>query len=155
MSDDQMIKARRNPDGEIVQVLPDGSTRPFEETSDWARVDAMTDEEAYQNALDDPDNPPLTDERLATMRRIPNLPRLRLRLGLTQEEFARQFQIRLATLRDWEERNLHPDTTAIAYLRVIERIPDAVQQALANDLDQQPAAVGVNDRSDEGVRRSG
>ena len=33
-------------------------------TADWARFDAMTEEEAYQNALDDPDNPPLTAEQL-------------------------------------------------------------------------------------------
>lgn len=30
-----------------------------------ARVMAMTDEEAYANALSDPDSPPLTDEQLA------------------------------------------------------------------------------------------
>jgi hypothetical protein len=30
--------------------------------TDWARVDAMTDEEIGQNALNDPDNQPLTDE---------------------------------------------------------------------------------------------
>lgn len=32
--------------------------------TDWERVDNMTDEELTQNALDDPDNPPLTDEEL-------------------------------------------------------------------------------------------
>lgn len=30
--------------------------------TDWARVDAMTEEELYANALSDPDNPPLTAE---------------------------------------------------------------------------------------------
>jgi hypothetical protein len=30
--------------------------------TDWARVDAMTEEEIEQNALSDPDNQPLTDE---------------------------------------------------------------------------------------------
>ncbi len=32
--------------------------------TDWERVRNMSDEEAEQNALDDPDNPPLTDEQL-------------------------------------------------------------------------------------------
>lgn len=36
--------------------------------TDWARVDAFTDEQLMQNALDDPDNPPLTDEELAQAR---------------------------------------------------------------------------------------
>jgi putative transcriptional regulator len=90
----------------------------------------MTDEEAYQNALDDPDNPPLTSEQLAKMRRIPNPKQLRLKLNLTQEEFARQFQIGLYTLRDWEQGARRPDSIARTYLRVIEAIPDAVRQAL-------------------------
>lgn len=133
MSDENTIRARRNPDGRLEQILPDGSTRPLEDQSDWARFDAMTDEEAYQNALDDPDNPPLTPEQLARMRRIPNPRKLRLAMNLTQKEFARQFEISLSTLRDWEERVRHLDRTAISYLRVIEKNPDAVRQALGTD----------------------
>jgi hypothetical protein len=30
--------------------------------TDWARIDAMTEEEVEQNALSDPDNQPFTDE---------------------------------------------------------------------------------------------
>jgi len=30
--------------------------------TDWARLDAMTEEEIERNAADDPDNPPMTDE---------------------------------------------------------------------------------------------
>jgi putative transcriptional regulator len=37
---------------------------------DWARIDAMTEEELTANALSDPDNPPLTEEELAGIRRI-------------------------------------------------------------------------------------
>ena len=130
MSDDNMIRARRNTDGTLEQILPDGTTRPLEGKSDWSRVDAMTDEEAYQNALDDPDNPPLTPERLAKMRRIPNPKTIRLGLNLTQEEFARQFHIALGTLRDWEQHVRMPDSTAIAYLNVIKKNPEAVRDAL-------------------------
>ncbi len=130
MSDGNMVRAKRTADGRLAQILSDGSTRPLEGKSDWARVDAMTDEEAYQNALDDPDNPPLTAERLATMRHIPNPKKLRLGLGLTQEAFARQFQIALGTVRDWEQNVRMPDGTAVTYLRAIEKIPDAVRQAL-------------------------
>ena len=30
--------------------------------TDWAKIDAMTEEEIEQNALNDSDNPPLPDE---------------------------------------------------------------------------------------------
>jgi putative transcriptional regulator len=130
MNDASIVRARRTADGHLEQILPDGSTRPLEGQTDWAYLDAMTDEEAYQHALDDPDNPPLTPERLATMRRVPDPRRLRLSMNLTQEEFARQFEIALGTLRDWEQRSRLPDSTAKAYLRVIARDPDAVRRAL-------------------------
>jgi putative transcriptional regulator len=133
MSEESIVRARRGPDGRLEQILPDGTTRPLEGKSDWARVDAMTEEEAYQNALDDPDNPPRTTAELARMPRIPNPRQLRRHLGLTQEEFARQFHIALGTLRDWEQGVRRPDSTAKSYLRVIEKIPDAVRQALNGD----------------------
>ena len=38
--------------------------REMEDLTDWERVDNITEEEIEQNALDDPDNPPLTDEEL-------------------------------------------------------------------------------------------
>jgi putative transcriptional regulator len=91
----------------------------------------MTPEEAYQNALADPDNPPLTDDQLARMRRFPNPRQIREGLGLTQREFARQFEIALGTLRDWEQGARRPDSAARAYLRVIAQMPDAVREALA------------------------
>ena len=43
---------------------------------DWAKIDAMTDEEIEAAARSDPDNPPLTDAELAQMRRVnPRAPR--------------------------------------------------------------------------------
>lgn len=47
---------------EIDRMLANG-----EDLTDWARLDAMTEEEIEANALSDPDNPPLTDEQLANM----------------------------------------------------------------------------------------
>jgi putative transcriptional regulator len=99
-------------------------------TTDWARIAAMTDEEAHQNALTDPDNPPLTNEQLSRMRRVPNPREIREQLGLTQREFAQRFEIALGTLRDWEQGARRPDSAARAYLRVIQHNPDAVLDAL-------------------------
>lgn len=99
--------------------------------AEWARLDAMTEEELHQNALDDPDNPPLTDEQLARMRRVPRPHAIRKQLGLTQREFARTFEIALGTLRDWEQGSRGMDSAAMAYLRVIQHDPEAVIAALA------------------------
>ena len=131
MSENDIVRARRLPDGTVVQVLPDGSTRPFEDRTDWARLEAMTEEEIEANALSDPDNPPLTDEELARMRPVPNPRRIRERLKLTQEQFAARFEVPLGTLRDWEQGVSYPDSAAKILLRVIDKDPEAVINALA------------------------
>jgi putative transcriptional regulator len=72
MSKADTIVARRLPDGTLVQVLPDGSTRPFPpDRTDWAALRAMTDAEVDAAALSDPDNPPFSPERQARLRRVP------------------------------------------------------------------------------------
>ena len=131
MNESSIVRARRLPDGTVVQVLPDGSTRPFEDRTDWARLEAMTEEEIEANALADPDNPPSTPEELARMRPVPQPRRIRERLGLTQEQFAERFEIPLGTLRDWEQRVSEPDRSARTLLRVIEQDAEAVVKALA------------------------
>ena len=131
MSEKDIVRARSLPDGTVVEVLPDGSTRPFEDRTDWARLEAMTEEEIEANALSDPDNPPLTDEELARMRRVPNPRAIRERLKLTQEQFATQFEVPLGTLRDWEQGAREPDSAARTLLRVIDQDPEAVVNALA------------------------
>lgn len=55
---------------------------------------------------------------------------IRKRLGLTQQAFASAFGFPLSTLRDWEQGRARPETTARAYLMVIDREPQAVQRAL-------------------------
>jgi putative transcriptional regulator len=90
----------------------------------------MTDEDVHAAALADPDAQPLTDEQLATMKRVPRAKTLRRALGLTQEEFAARYYLPLGTLRDWEQGVCEPDQAARAYLRAIAGDPSAVQRAL-------------------------
>jgi putative transcriptional regulator len=97
---------------------------------DWRRADAMTDAQIHAAALSDPDAQPLTPQRLASMRRTPQVRVIRRALGLSQEEFAARFHIPLGTLRDWEQDRKEPDTAARAYLRVIGHNPAAVTAAL-------------------------
>ena len=55
---------------------------------------------------------------------------IRDRLGMTQEEFARQFGLSVNTLRHWEQGKRVPEGPTRAYLLVIDRAPKAVQKAL-------------------------
>jgi putative transcriptional regulator len=130
MSEENMIRARLLPDGTVVQVLPDGSTRPMVDTTDYARLNAMSEDEIEANALSDPDNPPLTDEELKRFHRIQSPKEIRQKLQMTQEQFAAEFRIPLGTLRDWEQGVSSPDTAARSYLRVIAKNPQAVLDAL-------------------------
>ena len=98
--------------------------------TDWERLRNMTDEEAHQNALSDPDNPPLDAARLARMKRVPRVKIIRRALGLTQEQFSDRYRIPLGTLRDWEQGRSEPDQATRAYLKVIATDPDAVLRAL-------------------------
>ena len=90
--------------------MPDGSREPLAESTDWERIRAMTDEEVTAAAFADPDAQPLTEARLASMKRVPRAKTLRRALGLTQEEFATRYHIiPVGTLRDWEQGRSEPD----------------------------------------------
>ncbi|MBB3936220.1 helix-turn-helix domain-containing protein [Aureimonas phyllosphaerae] len=56
--------------------------------------------------------------------------RVRNRLGLSQPEFARRFRVPVGTLRDWEQARTAPPDFALAYVRVIERHPEMVLEAI-------------------------
>jgi len=55
---------------------------------------------------------------------------IRMKLGMTQKEFAGQFGFSINTLRHWEQGKRQPEGPTRAYLLVIERAPKAVQKAL-------------------------
>ncbi|MCY1668035.1 helix-turn-helix domain-containing protein [Rhizobium sp. SL86] len=59
---------------------------------------------------------------------------LRAELKLTQEQFALTYGIDVETLRNWEQGKRRPDRAAEAYLRVIERMPDAARVAQEDEL---------------------
>jgi putative transcriptional regulator len=95
--------------------------------TDWDKVDATTDVDIARHIAEDADTAPeMTDAQFAAAK----IRRLRRRLGLSQLDFASRFGIPVGTLRDWEQARSQPDTTAQSYLRVIERSPQAVEQAL-------------------------
>jgi putative transcriptional regulator len=100
---------------------------------DWSAADALTDAEIHAAALADPDAQPLTEERLAALRRVPRAKSIRRALGLSQDEFAARYHIPVGTLRDWEQGRFEPDAAARAYLAAIAREPEVVRRALEGD----------------------
>jgi putative transcriptional regulator len=116
--------------GVTMQVMPDGTRQPIADKTDWAWLNAMTEEEIEAAALADEDNPPLTQAELKRMRRVPNPKEIRKRLQMTQQQFAAEFELPLGTLRDWEQGVREPDSAAKSYLRVIAYDAQAVIQAL-------------------------
>jgi putative transcriptional regulator len=112
-----------------VTVKP-GDTPPRGDT-DWARIEAMTEDEVLAAALSDPDAQPLSPEELARMRRVSPVKALRQRLGMTQVQFAEAFGLPVSTLRDWEQRRSTPDAPARALLRAIEREPETMRRLLS------------------------
>ena len=55
---------------------------------------------------------------------------IRVRLGMTQQEFAVRFGFSVNTVRHWEQGRRVPEGPTRAYLLVIDREPKAVQKAL-------------------------
>ncbi|MBV9287840.1 MAG: helix-turn-helix domain-containing protein [Hyphomicrobiales bacterium] len=55
---------------------------------------------------------------------------IRIKLGMSQEEFAGRFGFSVNTLRHWEQGKRRPEGPTRAYLLVIDRAPKAVQKAL-------------------------
>lgn len=107
------------------EPLPRGAT-------DWARLEALTDEEVMAAARSDPDAQPLDPEQLKRMCRVSRVKVLRQRLGMTQAEFAQAFHLPITTLRDWEQRRSTPDAPARALLLAIEREPEVMRRLLAD-----------------------
>lgn len=98
--------------------------------TDWSRLDAMSEAQRHQAALNDPDAQPLSEDDLSRMKRTPQAKIIRRALGLSQEDFATRYHIPLGTLRDWEQGRVEPDQAARAYLMVIAREPETVREAL-------------------------
>jgi putative transcriptional regulator len=71
-------------------------------------------------------------------RRVVEIPKLRRRYRLTQQEFADRLGISVGTLRNWEQRRRIPDGPAQRLLELIEDRPDVAASILAHPAE--PAA---------------
>jgi putative transcriptional regulator len=60
--------------------------------------------------------------------------KIRKDLKLSQAEFAAEFGLSAATIRDWEQNRRRPEGAARVLLHVIRKEPEAVRRALASAL---------------------
>jgi putative transcriptional regulator len=61
---------------------------------------------------------------------IPNVRRIRSRLGLSQTEFAMMIGVSARTVQNWEQKRREPEGAAKALLLVADRHPEMVLDAL-------------------------
>lgn len=81
------------------------------------------------NHAPDPDAP-LSDEEFERGRTAVLARKARSATGLSQPDFAARYGVPVASLRDWEQGRRKPDAATRSYLKVIEKMPDAVARAL-------------------------
>ena len=94
-----------------------------------AKFDATTDEDIERQIAEDPDTAP-DMTTLPNSWKMPLPAGLRRKLGMTQEKIANVLQISVGTWRNWEQGRSKPYGPALALLRVLEKNPKAVLQAL-------------------------
>lgn len=93
-------------------------------TVDRARVARTTDREIDRQIAADPDVAP----DVGTLGRpLPDIRGIRRRLRMTQARFAASLGIPVATLRNWEQRRTLPEPAALALLRILDRMPEAIR----------------------------
>lgn len=100
-------------------------------------VDATSEKDIARHASEDGGEAKAVDYRKAvkagSARKVTPLDvaAIRKKTGLSQERFARAFQISPHTLRNWEQGRRVPEGPARALLLAIDRDPKAVTRALA------------------------
>ena len=118
-----VTKARLKDDGTVVEVLRNGSERPFVPEADWARVDRTTEAEiAAQIAADDAE---AMRDVAAYARRV------RRKIGLSQVALVQRIGVpgRHGPQLGNEAKRA-PQGPARALLRIIDRAPETALAAL-------------------------
>jgi putative transcriptional regulator len=98
--------------------------RPFRfSEEERTRLDGLSEAAIEAGALADPDNPPVSEERLQRMVLAREVRLTRERSGLSQVQFAVHYRIKLGRLRDFEQARTTPDFPMMAYIKLIAEHP--------------------------------
>ena len=95
------------------------SARDALAATDWSKVDAMTDEDIARQIASNPDAAP-------DMAPVIDVRAIRLRLDLSQDDFAAAFGFTVDQIKGWEQGRSRPLGGVRAYLTIIDRDPKRV-----------------------------
>ena len=105
-----------------IKVDPDDPESFPKGKVDFTVVDGITEEMiALQQEEDE-------NEAMQDMARYTR--RIRRRMGLTQDEFARRIHVSRETIRNWEQGTRCPTGAARALLRVLDKVPEVALRIL-------------------------
>jgi len=122
------------------------------------KTDYPSPEARYEAALDEVKQKLQTGELFERAtpfaRRVVDIPALRRRHGMTQQQFADAFGIALGTLRNWEQGRRIPDGPAQRLLEIIEGRPDVAIEVFGSHQGQSTGKMKALGESleDVGVR---
>ena len=110
-----MSKTRVKIDPDDPGSLPAGRV-------DYRKLDTTTERDIARQQRED------EDEAARDMAKYAR--RVRKRLGLTQQEFARRIDVPQETIRNWEQGKRCPTGAARALLRVLDKAPETALRVL-------------------------
>jgi putative transcriptional regulator len=91
---------------------------------DWAKIDAMTDEDIARQIADNPDAAPDMAPEFDVFA-------IRKACGMSQAEFAATYGFSVRTLHGWERGAKKPSGAARTLLRAIKADPEGLRKAVA------------------------
>ena len=94
---------------------------------DPEKMRATTEADIARQIAEDPDTAPEAGTLGPT---LPDPKALRVRLGMSQAQFAEALAVPVGTLRNWEQRRSGLDPAAVSLLRIVESAPEAAFKAL-------------------------
>jgi len=95
----------------------------------FPRLAGLSDAEIEKRAKADPDARPSRPNDDHKWHRPPLAHRVRMKLRLTQAQFAERYNLPIGTVRDWDQGRTEPDAAGMALLKAIAKFPDEVAKA--------------------------
>lgn len=93
-------------------------------TTDWAAIDAMSDDDIARQIAADPDAAPDMAPQI-------DVRAIRRAVGMTQTQFADVYEFSVRTIQEWERGAKRPSGPARTLLRAIKGDPEGLRRALA------------------------
>ena len=105
--------------------------QPSNGKTDLAKFDATTEEDIARQIAEDDEE--ARQDAIAYVRGV------RLKLGLSQAQFADHLKVSITTIRNWEQGKRFPSGAVRTLYRILDRAPEASLAALQADMDEAAA----------------